>query len=39
MTVFHEFGADKRICISSESNIPTHHDGFIMLKCMSALVG
>ena len=38
MTFLPEFGADKSVCISSLSNIPTHHDGFIMIPCMSDLV-
>ena len=36
MTIFQEFGADKRV--SSESNFLTHHHGFIMIPCMLDLV-
>ena len=38
MTFWPECGADKSICISSISNSPTPHDGFIMIPCMSDLV-
>ena len=36
MTFWPECGADKSI--SSLGNFPTHHDGFIMMPCMSDLV-
>ena len=32
MTFLPECGADKS-CISSLSNFPTHHNGFIMIPC------
>ena len=35
MTFWPECGADKS---ASLSNFPTHHDGFIMISCMSDLV-
>ena len=35
MTFLPEYGADKSI--SSLSNFPTHHDGFITIPCMSDL--
>ena len=37
LTFWPECGADK-VCISSLSNFPTHHDGFIIIPCMSDLV-